>query len=40
VDVRVNGYPLELNKKEGDVVRDLVIDLNTVQSLKAKQEAR
>ena len=40
VDVRVNGYPLELNKKEGDVVRDLVIDLTTVQSLKAKQEAR
>ena len=39
VDVRVNGYPLEMNKKEGDVVRDLVIDLNTVQALKAKQEA-
>jgi cytoskeleton protein RodZ len=38
VDVRVNGYPLELNKKEGDVVRDLVIDLTTVQALKAKQE--
>ncbi|HET9208866.1 MAG TPA: helix-turn-helix domain-containing protein [Thermoanaerobaculia bacterium] len=38
VDVRVNGYPLELNKKEGDVVRDLVIDPTTVQALKAKQE--
>ena len=40
VDVQVNGYPLELNKREGDVVRDLVIDLNTVQALKAKKEAR
>ncbi len=40
VDVQVNGYPLELNKKEGDVVKDLVIDLNTVQALKAKKEAR
>ncbi|HEY0510818.1 MAG TPA: helix-turn-helix domain-containing protein [Thermoanaerobaculia bacterium] len=40
VDVQVNGYPLELSKKEGDVVRDLVIDLNTVQALKAKKEAR
>lgn len=38
VDIRVNGYPLELNKKEGDVVRDLVIDPTTVQTLKAKQE--
>jgi cytoskeleton protein RodZ len=40
VDVQVNGYPLELNKKEGDVVHDLTIDLSTVQALKAKKEAR
>jgi cytoskeleton protein RodZ len=39
VDVQVNGYPLELNAKAGDV-RDLVIDLDTVQALKAKKEAR
>jgi hypothetical protein len=39
VDMRVNGYPYPLNKKEGEVVKDLVIDLDTVQSLKAKQEA-
>ena len=40
VDVQVNGYPLELNAKEGDVVRDLLIDLNTVQALQAKKEVR
>jgi cytoskeletal protein RodZ len=40
VDVQVNGYPLELSKRDGDVVRDLLIDLNTVQALKAKKEAR
>jgi cytoskeletal protein RodZ len=40
VDVQVNGYPLELDKKEGEVVRDLVIDLSTVEALKAKKEAR
>jgi cytoskeletal protein RodZ len=40
VDIQVNGYPLPLNKKEGDVVHDLVIDLGTVQALKAKKEAR
>ena len=39
VDVQVNGYSLELNAKAGDV-RDLVIDLDTVQALKAKKEAR
>ncbi len=39
VDMRVNGYPFPLNKKEGEVVKDLVIDLGTVQALKAKQEA-
>ena len=40
VDMQVNGYPLPLNKKDGDVVHDLVIDLGTVQALKAKKEAR
>jgi cytoskeletal protein RodZ len=40
VAVQVNGYPLELDSKEGDVVRDLLIDLATVQALKAKKEAR
>jgi cytoskeletal protein RodZ len=40
VDVQVNGYPLDLDKKQGEVVRDLLIDLNTVQALKAKKEGR
>lgn len=40
VDLQVNGYPLELNRKEGDVVKDLTIDLSTVEALKAKKEAR
>jgi cytoskeleton protein RodZ len=40
VDVQVNGYPLELNKKDGDVAKNLTIDLDTVQALKAKKEAR
>jgi cytoskeletal protein RodZ len=40
VEVQVNGYPLELGKKQGDVVKDLLIDLNTVQALKAKKETR
>jgi len=40
VAVTVNGYPLELNRKDGEVVHDLLIDLNTVQSLKAKKEGR
>ena len=40
VDIQVNGYPLPLNKKDGDVVHDLTIDLGTVQALKAKKEAR
>lgn len=40
VDIQVNGYPLALDKTDGDVVRDLLIDLNTVQALKAKKEAR
>jgi len=40
VEVQVNGYPLDLGKKKGDVVHDLLIDLNTVQALKAKKETR
>jgi len=40
VEVQVNGYPLDLGKKPGDVVRDLLIDLDTVQALKAKKEIR
>jgi cytoskeleton protein RodZ len=40
VDLQVNGYPLDLNRNDGDVVRDLLIDLNTVQALKAKKEGR
>lgn len=40
VEVQVNGYPFELGKKQGDVVKDLLIDLDTVQALKAKKETR
>jgi cytoskeletal protein RodZ len=40
VEVQVNGYPLDLGRKKGDVVHDLLIDLNTVQALKAKKETR
>lgn len=40
VEIQVNGYPLDLERKEGDVVRDLLIDLKTVETLKAKKEAR
>ena len=40
VEVQVNGYPLDLGKQKGDVVHDLLIDLNTVQALKAKKETR
>jgi cytoskeleton protein RodZ len=40
VNVQVNGHPLELGKNSGEVVRDLLIDLNTVETLKAKKEAR
>lgn len=35
VEVQVNGYPMKLDAKPGEV-RDLVIDLNTVQALKAQ----
>ena len=40
VEVQVNGYPLDLGQKEGEVVRDLLIDLGTVQALREKKEAR
>jgi cytoskeleton protein RodZ len=40
VEVQVNGYPLDLGKQKGDVVHDLLIDLSTVQALKAKKETR
>jgi cytoskeletal protein RodZ len=40
VDVQVNGYPLELNARDGEVVSGLVIDLKTVEALKAKKEVR
>ena len=40
VDVQVNGYPLDLNAKEGEVVSDLRIDLETVRMLREKREAR
>ncbi|HEX4965003.1 MAG TPA: helix-turn-helix domain-containing protein [Thermoanaerobaculia bacterium] len=40
VEVHVNGLPLELGKKQGEMVKDLLIDLDTVQALKAKKETR
>jgi cytoskeletal protein RodZ len=40
VEIQVNGMPLELGKKKGEVVHDLQIDLNTVQELRAKRGAR
>jgi cytoskeleton protein RodZ len=35
VEVQVNGYPMKLDAQDGEV-RDIVIDLNTVQALKAQ----
>lgn len=40
VDIQVNGYPLPLNAKPGEVVSDLRIDLETVRRLREKSEAR
>lgn len=40
VAVQVNGYAFDLGKKPGEVVHDLLIDLTTVQALKAKKEGR
>ena len=38
VEAQVNGLPLPLNRKKGEVVRDLRIDLATVAALKQKKE--
>jgi cytoskeleton protein RodZ len=38
VDIQVNGYPYPLDKKRGEVLKDLRIDLDTVRALKAKKE--
>ena len=38
-DIQVNGYPFEFEKTPGKVV-ELVIDLETVQALREKREAR
>jgi cytoskeleton protein RodZ len=38
VEIMVNGYPLPLDRKHGEVVKDLRIDLDTVRALKAKKE--
>jgi transcriptional regulator with XRE-family HTH domain len=41
VEIQVNGYPYPLEKrKQGEVVPDLKIDLDTVRALKAKKEGR
>jgi cytoskeletal protein RodZ len=41
VEVQVNGYPLSLDDlRDGDIVRDLLIDLDTARSLKEKKEGR
>ncbi|HVT59785.1 MAG TPA: helix-turn-helix domain-containing protein [Thermoanaerobaculia bacterium] len=40
VEIQVNGYPLDLDKTPGGVVKDLRIDLDTVRALKAKKERR
>ena len=38
VEAQVNGLPLPLNGKKGEVVHDLRIDLDTVAALKKKKE--
>ena len=40
VEIQVNGYALSLGKKNGEVVHDLQIDLDTVRTLKEKRGAR
>lgn len=37
VSVHVNGLQLDLDRKQGDVVRDLVIDLETLKTLREKR---
>jgi cytoskeleton protein RodZ len=39
VEIQVNGYPLDLGKKKGEVVHDLQIDLETVRELREKRGA-
>jgi cytoskeletal protein RodZ len=40
VEVQVNGHALPLRAGEGQVVRDLLIDLETVRTLKEQKESR
>ena len=40
VDIQVNGVPYPLDKKRGEVIKDLRIDLDTVRALKANKEVR
>jgi cytoskeleton protein RodZ len=40
VEIQVNGYPLDTGKKKGEVLHDLLIDLETVRALREKREAR
>jgi cytoskeleton protein RodZ len=40
VEVQVNGHALPLTAQEGEVVRDLLIDLETVRALKEQKESR
>lgn len=40
VEVQVNGHALSLPAREGEVVRDLLIDLETVRTLKEQKESR
>lgn len=40
VEVQVNGQPLEIGGRRGDVVTGLRIDLETARSLRGKNEAR
>jgi cytoskeletal protein RodZ len=37
VAVHVNGLPLDLGRKQGDVLRDLLIDLDTLKALREKR---
>jgi len=40
VEVQVNGYPLPMDRREGAVVSNLLIDLETARTLKEKKEGR
>lgn len=39
VEIQVNGLPFPLNGERGEVMNDVVIDLDTVRQLQAKKEA-